>query len=72
MSDSVNFAIIGCGRISDLHAPGYLKNPKAQLAAVCDIDEERARARAREWDVPLEMAFTDYSEVLKMDNIDAV
>ena len=29
MSEITKFAIVGCGRISDLHAPGYLKNPHA-------------------------------------------
>lgn len=72
VQDKVKFAIIGCGRISDLHAPGYLKNPKAEIAAVCDIDAERAKAKAREWDVPLEMAFTEYNDILKMEAIDAV
>jgi predicted dehydrogenase len=72
MPVKVKFAIIGCGRISDLHAPGYLQNPNAEIAAVCDADSERANRKGNEWGLSEEMIFTDYNEVLKIDSIDAV
>jgi predicted dehydrogenase len=72
MSENIGFAIVGCGRISDLHAPGYLKNPHAAIIAVCDIDKERASQKAREWGVEENRVFTDYKEVLRLEEVDAV
>ena len=34
------------GRIADLQCLGYLEHPHAEIAAVCDLDADRARARA--------------------------
>ena len=68
----INFAIVGCGRISDLHAPGYLNNANARIYAVCDIDKERARTKAKEWGVKEKNIYFNYSEMLKNDRIDAV
>ena len=65
-------AIVGCGRISDLHAPGYLKNPNADIYAVCDVEKEKAQAKANEWGVKKENIYTDYTQMLKDDQIDAV
>jgi putative sterol carrier protein len=36
----INVGIIGCGRISDLHQPGYVDHPDARLYAVCDPQTE--------------------------------
>ena len=68
----INVAIVGCGRISDLHAPGYLKNPNAEIYAVCDEDQDRALQKAQEWGVGRNLIYTDYVELLKNENIDAV
>lgn len=37
------FAIVGCGRISKHHIAGIAAAPSAELAAVCDIDENAAK-----------------------------
>ena len=42
----VKFALIGCGRMSENHLDAINKGPVAELAAVCDIDEEKARNTA--------------------------
>ena len=72
MTDVINFGIVGCGRISDLHASGYLKNPNAKILAVCDLDKDRAIVKAKEWNVEDRYVFTEYSELLKLDDLDAV
>jgi predicted dehydrogenase len=58
----LNFAVIGCGRISEKHfsalASGALKS---RLAAVCDIDEEKARSKGARYSVP---HYLDYREML--------
>jgi predicted dehydrogenase len=47
----IQVAIVGCGRISDLHALGYRDRDDARIAAVCDTDERRARSKAQAWGV---------------------
>jgi len=68
--DKLNVGVIGCGRISDLHYPGYADNPDARLYAVCDTRTEVAQARQKEWQA--ERAYTDYREMLQDDHLDAV
>jgi predicted dehydrogenase len=61
---------IGCGRIADLQALGYLDHPRARIVAVCDPDESLARRRAREWGA--ERVYADYRELLDDRDVDAV
>ena len=68
----VNVAIVGTGRISDLHAPGYLKNEKARIYAVCDIEEDKAQIKGKEWGVTANNVYSDYDKMLLNDEIDAV
>ena len=44
----VKFALIGCGRISENHLDAIKQVSVAELAAVCDIDEEKAKKTALE------------------------
>jgi len=62
--------LIGVGRIADLHRLGYVDNPRAELYAVCDVDEGRVQRRTREWGV--NKAYTDYRRLLADRNVDAV
>jgi len=68
--DKVRLGVIGGGRISDLNILGYLDHPKCQIAAVCDINPEVAGRRMKEWGAA--RCFTDYKELLKDPEIDAV
>lgn len=63
-------AFIGAGSISAMHYPGYVDNPKAELHAICDVDEAQVRRRASEWGI--ERTYTDYRELLDDPEIDAV
>ena len=45
----IRVAIIGTGRISDLHAIEYLHNPDAEIVALCDSDIDLAKTRAKKW-----------------------
>ena len=58
---TINVGIIGCGRIADLHYPGYANNRHARIYAVCDAVENTARRRMQEWQA--EKMFTDYREL---------
>lgn len=66
----INIGIIGAGRIADLHAPGYLEHPEAQIVAVADNYDGLAQKRAEEWRSP--KAYTDYRRLLHDDSVDAV
>src|SRR5262249_60261595 len=46
--DRIRLAIIGCGNISFLNAPGYLQHPRCDVVALCDTEPGRAERRARE------------------------
>ncbi|HZP87482.1 MAG TPA: Gfo/Idh/MocA family oxidoreductase [Burkholderiales bacterium] len=73
MADSrVRVGFIGAGRISDLHAIEYRRNPRAQLLAVCDLDVQIARRQAARWGVPEDRVFSDYHELLACGDIDLV
>jgi predicted dehydrogenase len=64
-------AFIGCGIISEAHARAYSKFPdRARITVCCDIDPEKARARAEQvGDARVE---TDVAAVLADPDVDAV
>ncbi len=63
-------AIVGCGRISDLHQLGYRTRQDVQIVAVCDVDKARASQKARAWSV--DKVYTDYRRLLEDKAVDAV
>ncbi len=65
----VNTAIIGCGRIHLTHAEAINKNPLLKLAAVVDIERNRAIETSLKYNCDY---YTDYKEMLKNANIDVV
>ena len=66
----IRVAIVGCGRISDLHQLGYQGREDAQIVAVCDTKRARARQKAQAWGV--EKIYTQYHQVLEDPAIDLV
>lgn len=69
--ERLRVAIIGPGRISDLHAIEYVASEHAEIAAVCKPDTESALARARSWGAEPESVYSDWQECLADDSIDA-
>src|SRR5262252_2202228 len=69
--DRVRLAIVGCGNISQLNAPGYLQHPRCDVVALCDSVPERATRRAREWGISPRI-YSDFKQVLEDPAIDAV
>jgi predicted dehydrogenase len=67
---AIRVAIVGCGRISDLHQMGYQSRADAKIVAVCDTNKGHARDKAREWGV--EKVYTDYAQVLNDKEVDVV
>ncbi|GAA0337260.1 Gfo/Idh/MocA family oxidoreductase [Oceanobacillus oncorhynchi subsp. oncorhynchi] len=67
---SLKIAVIGCGSIAKhRHLPEYAANKHVEITAVCDIVGERAEEAAAKYEAK---AYTDYKELLKQDDIDAV
>lgn len=66
----IRVAIVGCGRIADLHEMGYRGRDDARIVAVCDTRRKVAQARAKAWNVP--KIYTDFSAVLEDREIDLV
>ena len=69
--DRVRLAIVGCGNICQLNAPGYLDHPRCDVVALCDTDPKRAERRARDWGIAPKI-YADYAQVLDDPMVDAV
>jgi predicted dehydrogenase len=70
--DKLSVAFIGTGRISDLHALAYLDDERADIVAVCDNNIDLALERGRQWGVSTERIFSNYHDMLALDDIDLV
>ncbi len=66
----IRVAIVGCGRISDLHELGYRNLEGARIAAVNDTDNKRALSQAKAWAV--DKVYSSYDEVLSDREIDLI
>lgn len=66
----VKVGIIGAGNISSFHIAGYKALENVELYAVCDINEQRAVNCAEAHG--FQHVFTDYNEMLKLADLDAV
>jgi len=67
---TLKVGVIGCGSIAKYrHLPEYHANKEVEIVAVCDIVTERAENMAAQYGAK---AFTDYKEVLELDDIDAI
>src|SRR5262249_51819069 len=68
--ERVRFGLIGTGTRGNVHAETYASHYRASLAAVCDVDEARARRARDRWSA--DRVYTDYREMLRDPNIDSV
>lgn len=68
---TVKVGLIGAGGIANPHVNGYLKIPdQAKITAVADVSEENANRRAEQ--AGGAAIFSDYNEMIKTADIDAV
>ncbi|MDQ0112412.1 Gfo/Idh/MocA family protein [Paenibacillus harenae] len=67
---AVKIGVIGTGSISSCHLQSYQNNSNAELYAVCDLNEERARKAADKYGAS--KVYTDYRELLADPAIEAV
>ncbi len=69
----VKIGIIGTGGISHMHMAGYKQLADiVDVVALCDIDKEKVEKYAEKYGVPLTSTYTDYNEMLKNEELDAV
>lgn len=66
----LNVGVVGAGSISQFHLGPYAKNNEVQLLSVCDLNEERAKAKAEQYGA--KKVFTDYKEMLADPELDAI
>ncbi len=67
--DKVRFGVIGVGNMGSKHLQNISDIPRAELAALCDIDKDKADKYADEYDVK---GYYNASEMIGAGNLDAV
>lgn len=70
MNKILHVAIVGCGSISHSHTQSYQKNPNIKIVACCDINLERAKKYAKDYNI--EHYYGSIDEMLKQEDIEAV
>ncbi|MFA6110442.1 MAG: Gfo/Idh/MocA family oxidoreductase, partial [Candidatus Latescibacterota bacterium] len=68
--ERLKVGLVGLGLAATPHFRGYAGHPQAEVVAVCDLDEVRARAFAQEHDIP--QVFTSFDEMLAQGGVDVV
>ena len=66
----IRFAIIGTGNIADQHALGVTGCKKAELVAVCDMNQARAKEFAAKYNIT--KIYADSNDLLADPDVDAV
>jgi len=66
----VRVGVVGAGTIAGFHLAAYAKNADVVIAAVCDLNGERASERAREFGA--QQVFTDYRDLVSSSEVDVV
>jgi len=69
----INLAVIGCGAITEInHIRALRKVPFLRIASLCDVDIKRAEYIKRRHGLYSAETVTDYREILRNRNINAV
>ena len=66
----LRIGLIGAGSIAKRHLKTFNANPNADVVCICDMNEERVQAMAKEFNVP--NYCTDYMDILNDETVDAV
>ena len=68
--NNLRFGVIGVGTFGETHLKAYRDHPSAEIAAVCDLDEQRLHAVGERYGV--RERFADYHDLLAIEGLDAV
>ena len=68
----IQIGVIGCGGIANgKHFPALAKlSDQCELIAFCDLVPERAEKAKKDYGVPSAKVFTDYHDLLNVDEVD--
>jgi predicted dehydrogenase len=69
MTDKLKTAVVGVGKVTDLHALALSRLPESQFTAVCSSKREKADNYAGKYN---NKGYTDVSEMVLKEKIDAV
>ncbi len=64
--------VVGAGWVSTQHISAYVNNPDTHVVAICDINLDNARFRAKEAGLSDVAFYDDFADALCCDGIDAV
>ncbi|HHT25423.1 MAG TPA: Gfo/Idh/MocA family oxidoreductase [Clostridiaceae bacterium] len=67
----LNFAIIGCGRISYNHFVAAIDN-QLNIVAVCDVVPEMMTEKSEKYNLDSVKQYTDYKEMIEKEDIDLI
>jgi predicted dehydrogenase len=68
--ERVRLGVVGAGNIAALNVKGYVEDPRCDVVAVCDTDEEVGKQAAEEWGAS--SFYPALDDLLADDSIDAV
>lgn len=68
----VGVAVHGAGWVAGEHIKSYQKDPRAEVVAICSRRRESAEARAREAGLADARIYTDYAELLRDPDVQAI
>lgn len=71
MAEKLRVGVIGAGRwAARAHLPGFVRSPLSEVVAICDRNEDLARQRAAEFDIP--HVYTDFEQMLAREDLDVI
>lgn len=68
----VKMGIVGAGTWGETHAFIYNDHPHAEVAAICDMNLERAKALAAKFHIPDNQVYSSHIDMLNKSEVDAV
>jgi len=67
----IKIGLVGVGSVAHWgHIPAYQNDPRAEITAICDINEERLKTTAEELNV--KEVYTDFNEMMAKSDCDAI
>jgi predicted dehydrogenase len=70
-SSALCVAVLGAGRwAAGAHLPGWQRDPRCRVVAICDVERDRAEACARQFDIPT--VTTDWQALVARGDVDVV
>src|SRR5262249_42501346 len=71
MTDTLRIAVLGAGNWArSAHIPGWQRDPRCKVIAICDVERSRAEAHAAQFDIP--EATDDWQATVSRTDIDVV